>query len=140
MDRKHITALLLTLTLLPWLSPSLFAADKHQESSPAKTMALPTTHKLTLTLEEKGETFSFSMTVASRHFAMNLGEKDIAFRGRLWQSPIASGELLDYTVEYTQWVDGPETGNQRRGSTCMTARRSSASSWAPRATMRVSTA
>jgi hypothetical protein len=79
-------------------------------------MALPKTHSVTLTLKEGGETYAFSMMVASRHFAMNLGDKNIALRGRLWNGEGGS-QLLDYTLEFTQWVSGPETGKQRRGST-----------------------
>ena len=69
-----------------------------------------------ITLIEGGETYAFSMTVASRHFSMNLGDKHIAFRGRLWQGQ-GGGELLDYTLEFTQFVKGQETLEHRRGST-----------------------
>ena len=87
MNRRHLTTLLLPLLPMSLIfSPTLVAGEKDDEGArSAMTMALPETHVLTLTLIEGGESYAFSMTVASRHFSMNLGDKHIAFRGRLWQ-------------------------------------------------------
>ena len=118
MNRRHLTTLLLPLLPMSLIfSPTLVAGEKDDEGArSAMTMALPETHVLTLTLIEGGESYAFSMTVASRHFSMNLGDKHIAFRGRLWQGQ-GGGELLDYTLDFTQFVKGQETLEHRRGST-----------------------
>ncbi len=118
MNRRILFLLSLPLILLNLtFSPVLAAGEKEDEAANSSmTMALPETHVLTLTLIEGGETYAFSMTVASRHFSMNLGDKHIALRGRLWQGP-GGGELLDYTLEFTQFVKGQETLEHRRGST-----------------------
>lgn len=117
-NRRILFILFLPLILLSLtLSPVLVAGEKEDEgANSSMAMALPKTHKLTLTLVEAGETSSFTMTIASRHFSMNLGDKHIALRGRLWQGP-GGGELLDYTLEFTQFVKVQETLEHRRGST-----------------------
>ena len=118
MERRSIAVAVLALTLLAVWSPLTVAAgDKEDEGSrSSKMMALPKTQRLTLTLTEKGQDYAFSMTVASRHFSMHLGDKNIALRGRLWQGPSGS-ELIDYTLEFTQWIDAEDGAGTRRGST-----------------------
>ena len=118
MERRTIAVAVLALTLLAVWSPLAAAAgDKDDEGSRSSKMtALSETHRLTLTLTEKGQDYAFSMTVASRHFSMHLGDKNIALRGRLWQD--SSGrELIDYTLEFTQWVVADDSASTRRGST-----------------------
>lgn len=115
MKHGKLALLLLACLLLMATQPSLLLAGSDDAEHQSKTMALPATHLFTLTLTEGGATHTFSMTVASRHFSMNLGEKNIAFRGRLWDGE-RGRQLLDYRLEFTQWIEGDQ-GKQRRGST-----------------------
>ena len=118
MHRRFLMAPVLALTVLGLFGATIaIAGDTEPDTNQSSmTMALPQTHLLTLTLSEGGETFAFSMTVATRHFSMNLGEKSISLRGRMWQGE-GDTQLLDYTLEFTQWVKGSENSRQRSGST-----------------------
>ena len=96
--------------------PATLAAEDGDKPKSTPGTALPLTHRFTLTLVEGDDSSVFSQTVASRNFSMHLGEKNIAFSGRLWS--LADGrQMLEYSLELTQWVDSEAGGRQRRGST-----------------------
>ena len=115
MNRRHLAAIV-PLILCLGLAPLVAAAADEEKSNSTPGTALPTTHRFTLTLVEGDETSDFSITVASRNFSLSLGEKNVAFTGRLWK--LADGrDLLEYSLDYTQWIDLEEGGRQRRGST-----------------------
>ena len=113
---KPITLACLLLLLSIFMLPAM--AEEEGEKPPVQdsmSRALPATQLLTLRLFDGGETHTFTMTVASRNFSMSLGEKNVSLRGRLWEHG-DNGQILDYTLEFTQWIDG-QTGKQRSGST-----------------------
>jgi hypothetical protein len=85
------------------------------------TAPLAATKLLTLVLDEKDQTASFSMTVASRRFSLALGDRNIRLRGELRQVD-RGREILDYTLQFTRMEideDGirQRIGNEWRGST-----------------------
>jgi hypothetical protein len=91
------------------------ANDSESEPAAQKVLALPATELFTLTLVEDGTTHEYSMTVAARHFSLNLGDKEVSFRGRIWQHPADAHRLLEFTIEYHRWVDA-EPGRRRVAS------------------------
>lgn len=97
-------------------APTLSEEEGKKSSRTSMSTALSKTHVFTLTLEEDGQKYDFSLALASRHFTMNLGEKNIRLRGQLWQQEDGR-EMLDYTLEFTQWVSQDSGGRQRSGST-----------------------
>ena len=116
MIRCFLTCSLLILLLIGIAGPPALAAEDDQEARPSTSSPLDTTYRFVLTLTEGDTTHDFSISVVSRHFTMNLGEKAISFRGRLW--PAKSGrERLEYSLEHTQWLESDGKGRQRSGST-----------------------
>jgi hypothetical protein len=95
----------------------LGASETSREAEDAgASTALAQACIITLSLDEGGESSEFSMTVATTDvFSMNVGDKNIAFRGRI--RPLADGkDVVEFTLEFSRVVEegGPP---RRRGST-----------------------
>lgn len=117
MVRSTAALLLSTLLVAAVADPPLGASEtSHEAKSTGASPALAQAYVLTLSLHEAGESSEFSMTIATNDlFSMSLGDKSIAFRGRIL--PLTDGkEIVEFTLEFSRLVEegGPP---RRRGST-----------------------
>ncbi len=85
---------------------AVFASDEvssDKATSQANAMALTDTYLVTVTLDDRGDSFEFSTVTAMRHFSLAPPERRIRFRGRLWVQSDGR-ELLDFSVELGQQI------------------------------------